>query len=100
MFKNIKKKKLFKDSKIFSSTILLSFVVAIGLASLFLMFRLKNVALDYEIAAITKQIDLFKTQNRDFHAKRARLLSSENLKKLAWKLGFIEPKSEKIIVIP
>ncbi|MBI2521532.1 MAG: hypothetical protein HYV97_14030 [Bdellovibrio sp.] len=100
MFKNIKKKKLFKDSKIFSSKILLIFMAAIGLASLFLMFRLKNVELDYEIAAITKQIDLIKTENRDLHARRARLLSSENLKKLAWKLGFVEPKAEKIIVVP
>lgn len=75
-------------------------MAAIGLASLFLMFRLKNVELDYEIAAITKQIDLIKTENRDLHARRARLLSSENLKKLAWKLGFVEPKAEKIIVVP
>ncbi|OFZ14317.1 MAG: hypothetical protein A2X86_05565 [Bdellovibrionales bacterium GWA2_49_15] len=100
MFKSIKKKKLFKDSKLFNSKILLFFTLAISLASLFLMFRLKNVELDYEIAAITKQIDLFKTENRDLHARKARLLSSENLKKLAWKLGFVEPKSEKIIVVP
>ncbi len=100
MFKNIKKKKFFKNSKPFGSKIFVFFIVAISLASLFLMFRLKNVELDYEIAAITKKIDQLKTENRDLHARKARMLSSENLKKLAWKLGFVEPKSDKIIVIP
>ena len=100
MFKNIKKKKIFKNSKLFSSKIFVFFFVAISLASLFLMFRLKNVELDYEIAAITKRIDQLKTENRDLHAKKAKLLSSENLKKYAWKLGFVEPKSDKILVVP
>jgi len=84
-----------RNNKVFFYSIL-----TIGTAALFLIFRLKNVELDYEIGSLSKTIDSSTTINRELLAKRAKVTSIENLKRFALKIGLAEPQSDKIIIIP
>lgn len=77
--------------------IFLSFAI---LAVLFVLFRMKNVEIDYKITKANKDIEKVSLDNKELKAKKARLLSSEKLRKLASVHNLDQPKQDQIIVIP
>lgn len=70
------------------------------LAILFVLFRMKNVEIDYKITKSNKDIDKVAMDNKELKAKKARLLSSDKLRKLASVHHLDQPKQDQIIVIP
>ena len=70
------------------------------LAILFVLFRMKNVEIDYKITKANKDIDKVAMDNKELKAKKARLLSSDKLRKLASVHHLDQPKQDQIIVIP
>lgn len=70
------------------------------LAILFVLFRMKNVEIDYKITKANKDIDKVSMDNKELKAKKARLLSSDKLRKLASVHHLDQPKQDQIIVIP
>lgn len=77
--------------------IFLSFVF---LAILFVLFRMKNVESDYKITKLNKEIERVSMDNKELKAKKARLLSSDKLRKMASIHHLDQPKQDQIIVIP
>lgn len=77
--------------------IFLSFAV---LAVLFVLFRMKNVEIDYKISKINRDIEKVALDNKELKAKKAKMLSSEKLRRLASIHNLDQPKQEQIIVIP
>ena len=67
---------------------------------LFVLFRMKNVELDYKINETNKKLDKALIQNKELKAEKARLLSVRRLKNLAKQNNLSEPKQSQIIVIP
>jgi hypothetical protein len=88
-------KSFFKDSVTLS--IMITFIL---IAFTAVTFRMRGVELDYEKTKITKQKRETIIRNKQFKAKRAKLLSIENLNTFAKKLKMSEPKPKQIIVIP
>jgi hypothetical protein len=85
---------------IFSSQgfpIFLSFTV---LAILFVLFRMKNVEMDYKISKANRDIEKVLLDNKELKAKNARMLSTDKLRHLAMVHHLDQPKQEQIIVIP
>ncbi len=92
------KEKLFEV--VFSSKgfpIFLSFVV---LAVLFVLFRMKNVEMDYKISKTNKDIEKVSLDNKELKAKKAKMLSPEKLRRLASLHSLDQPKQDQIIVVP
>ena len=77
--------------------ILLTLVV---LGMLFVLFRMKEVELDYEMIAVNKNISRIQLENKELQARKAKLLSIKRLRQLAKKYDLKSPKQEQIIVIP
>lgn len=88
-------KSFFKDSVTLSIMIIF---ILIAFAAV--TYRMRAVELDYEKTKIRKQKKETITRNKMFKAKRAKLLSIENLNSYAKKLKMAEPKPKQIIVIP
>lgn len=70
------------------------------LAILFVLFRMKNVEMDYKITKTNKDIEKVLLDNKELKAKNARLLSTERLRRLASMHHLDQPKQDQIIVIP
>ncbi len=70
------------------------------LAILFVLFRMKNVEMDYTISKTNREIEKVILDNKELKAKKARMLSSEKLRKLASAHSLDQPKQDQIIVIP
>lgn len=85
---------------IFSSQGFPIFLSFTALAILFVLFRMKNVEMDYKISKTNKEIEKVLLDNKELKAKRARMLSSEKLRKLASMHNLDQPKQEQVIVIP
>lgn len=85
---------------IFSSKGFPIFLSFTTLAILFVLFRMKNVEADYKITKANKDIEKVLLDNKELKAKRARMLSSEKLRKLASMHNLDQPKQDQIIVIP
>jgi hypothetical protein len=77
--------------------IFLSFTMV---AILFVLFRMKNVEMDYQITKANKDIEKVLTDNKELKAKNARMLSTDRLRKLAAVHQLDQPKQDQIIVIP
>ena len=88
-------KKIFLSSQGFP--ILLTFSI---LGVLFVLFRMKGVELNYKLTAMNKDIDKVSMESKELKAKKARLLSVKNLRKMAKKYKLSQPKEKQIIVIP
>ena len=88
-----------KDA-IFSTTGLPFFLTFTTLAILFVLFRMKNVEFDYQISQTNKNIDKVMLDNKELKAKKARMLSSDKLRRLASIHHLEQPKQDQIIVIP
>lgn len=85
---------------IFSSQGLPIFLSFTTLAILFVLFRMKNVEMDYKIAKANRDIEKVLLDNKELKAKSARLLSTEKLRRLATIHNLDQPKQDQIIVIP
>jgi cell division protein FtsL len=77
--------------------IFLSFTMV---AILFVLSRMKNVEMDYQITKANKDIEKVLTDNKELKAKNARMLSTDRLRKLAAVHQLDQPKQDQIIVIP
>lgn len=85
---------------IFSSQGLPIFLSFTTLAILFVLFRMKNVEMDYKISKSNRDIEKVLLDNKELKAKNARLLSTERLRRLAATHHLDQPKQDQIIVIP
>ncbi|MFA6237267.1 MAG: hypothetical protein WC635_08090 [Bacteriovorax sp.] len=85
---------------IFSSQGLPIFLSFTTLAILFVLFRMKNVEMDYKISKSNRDIERVLLDNKELKAKNARLLSTERLRRLAAAHNLDQPKQDQIIVIP
>jgi cell division protein FtsL len=85
---------------IFSTQGLPIFLSFTTVAILFVLFRMKNVEMDYQITKANKDIEKVLTDNKELKAKNARMLSTERLRKLAAVHQLDQPKQDQIIVIP
>lgn len=87
-------------SVLFSSQGLPLFLMLVLLGILFILFRMKGVELNYNISAKNKDIGRILVENKEYKAKKARLLSVNNLNAIAKKYKLSQPKEKQIIVIP
>jgi hypothetical protein len=100
---SIRKKQTFWDqakSVIFSTK---GFPIVMTLSMigvLFILFRMKGVELDYKITELNKNIKIIETDGKELKAKKADLLSVQNLRLLASKYNLKPPTSKQVIVIP
>lgn len=85
---------------IFSSQGLPIFLSFTALAILFVLFRMKNVEMDYKISKSNRDIEKVMLDNKELKAKSARMLSTERLRRLAAAHNLDQPKQDQIIVIP
>ncbi|EQC42893.1 hypothetical protein M899_0069 [Bacteriovorax sp. BSW11_IV] len=67
---------------------------------LFVLFRMKGVELNYNITSINRDIEQVVVEGKELKARKARMLSVNNLRKMAKKFDLSEPKQHQIIVIP
>jgi hypothetical protein len=70
------------------------------LAILLVLFRMKNVEMDYKISKSNRDIEKVLLDNKELKAKNARMLSTEKLRRLAATHHLDQPKQDQIIVIP
>ena len=92
-------KKIMKE--FFLSSQGFSILLVLCIMAIFLvLFRMKTVELDYEIARINKLVKKKRQEGRDLRAKRAKMLSIRNLRAMARKYNLNEPEQKQIIVIP
>ena len=70
------------------------------MAILFVLFRMKNVEMDYKITKANRDIEKVLLDNKELKAKNARMLSTDKLRRLASVHHLDQPKQDQIIVIP
>jgi len=85
---------------IFSSQGLPIFLSFTTLAVLFVLFRMKNVEMDYKISKSNRDIEKVLMDNKELKAKSARMLSTDRLRRLAAAHNLDQPKQDQIIVVP
>ena len=85
---------------VFSSQGFPIFLSFTTLATLFVLFRMKNVEMDYAISKANREIEKVVLDSKELKAKKARMLSAEKLRKLASTHMLEQPKQDQIIVIP
>lgn len=85
---------------IFSSQGFPIFLSFTSLAVLFVLFRMKNVEMDYKITNTNREIEKVLLDNKELKAKKAKMLSPEKLRQLANVHKLDQPSQEQIIVIP
>jgi len=85
---------------IFSSQGFPIFLSFTTLAILFVLFRMKNIEMDYTISKTNREIEKVIMDNKELKAKKARMLSADKLRKLAMAHHLDQPKQDQIIVIP
>ncbi len=85
---------------LFNSNIFPLILIFTALGILFVLFRMNNVAIGYEMASLNNDIGKIVLENKELKAKKAKLLSVGRLKNLAKKYKLRQPKQEQIIIIP
>jgi hypothetical protein len=85
---------------IFSSRGFPIFLSFTTLAILFVLFRMKNVEMDYKISKSNRDIEKILLDNKELKAKNARMLSTDKLRRLAVTHHLAQPTQDQIIVIP
>ena len=90
-----KLKELIFSAQIFP--LLLSFT---ALAILFVLFRMKSVEQDYVYNNLNKDLREVSIENKELNAKKADLLSIENMRKIAEKYNLKEANQDQIIIVP
>lgn len=87
-------------SIVFSSQMFPLLLALLVISIFFVLFRMKGVELNYKILDAKHALDKIKYESKSLKAQKARLLSSENLKKMATKHDLHQPTTRQIIVIP
>lgn len=85
---------------IFSSQGFPIILTLIMISILLILFRMKGIEVDYKINETKVNLDQVQVENKDLKARKANMLSTSRLKRLARKHGLQEPKSKQIIVVP
>lgn len=85
---------------VFSSQGFPIFLSFTTLAILFVLFRMKNIEMDYQIAETNKEIEKVVLDNKELKAKKAKMLSADKLRNLASIHKLDQPKQDQIIVVP
>lgn len=85
---------------IFSSNGFPLFLSFATLAILFVLFRMKGIEIDYKISALDKDIQQVSMENKELKARKARLMSVKNLRAMASRYNFAQPREQQILVIP
>jgi cell division protein FtsL len=88
-------KKNFENSQGYPILITITFF-----AILIVLCRMKTLEVDYSINDLNNLISRSIVENKDLKAKQAKLLSSENLRRMAVKHDFNLPTQQQILVIP
>jgi hypothetical protein len=83
----------------FSNNVFPFVLIFTTLGILFVLFRMKNVEVDYRSSSMRKDIEKFSLENKELKAKKAKLLSTKRLRQLAKKYKLQQPVSKQIIVI-
>ena len=78
-------------------SVIIGMIAILGFFHIYL--RMQCVEKDYAINDIRKKIEKVSLLNKELKAKRARLLSSKNLRSYAKSNDLKEPTSKQIIVI-
>ncbi len=76
------------------------FLTLTVLAVMFVLFRMKSVEMDYQLADINREVDQVTLYNKELKAQRAQLLSVNRLRELASRHNFKQPRKDQIIVVP
>lgn len=72
----------------------------ITISILFVLFRMKGVELDYKVNEVDSKIEKSQLENKELKAKKAKLLSTKNLRHMASKHNLKQPTRKQIIVVP
>lgn len=75
----------------------LAFII---ISILFVLFRMKGVELDYKVNTVNSTIEKNVLENKELKAKKAKLLSTKNLRAMANKHSLKQPSQKQIIVVP
>ncbi len=75
----------------------LAFII---ISILFVLFRMKGVELDYKVNAVNSKIEKHLLENKELKAKKAKMLSTKNLRNMASKHSLKQPTQKQIIVVP
>lgn len=92
--------KVSKIKNILKSNYLPHVLVFASIAILFVLVRMKGIEQHYQFNEITRKIDEVTFQNKSLKAKKAEVLSINNIRKIAKKYGLKEPSQKQIIVVP
>ena len=76
------------------------FLSLVVLSILFVLFRMKGIELDYRINETTNSIKKLQLESKELKAKKAKMLSVKNLRKLAQLHNLDQPGQEQIIIVP
>lgn len=102
----MKKRKNTKVSKnriieaIGSSNYLPYILTFASIGIMFVLIRMKGIEQQYKFNDINQKIDKVTFDNKDLKARKARLLSVKNLRKIANQYELQEPTQKQIIVMP
>lgn len=88
-----------KDTFLSSQGLPLSLAFII-ISILFVLFRMKGVELDYKINGVNSKIEKNLLENKELKARKAKLLSTKNLRSMASKHNLKQPNPKQIIVVP
>ncbi len=72
----------------------------ITISILFVLFRMKGVELDYKVNEVNSKIEKSLLENKELKAKKAKLLSTKNLRSMATNHNLKQPTQKQIIVVP
>lgn len=72
----------------------------ITIAILFVLFRMKGIEMNYQITTLDKDVEKVRVEGKELKAKKAKMLSINNLRKMAKAHDLAQPKQNQIIVIP
>lgn len=67
---------------------------------MFVLIRMKGIEQQYKFNELNQKIDRVTFDNKDLKARKARLLSVKNLRKIANQYELQEPTQKQIIVMP
>ena len=77
--------------------IILSIIV---ITILFILFRMKGIEMNYKISSLSRDIEKVKIEGKELKAKKAKLLSAKNLRRMARNYNLSQPQQHQIIIIP
>lgn len=98
--KNTQNSKINQISNILKSKYLPYIITFSTIGILFVLIRMKAVEQQLKLNDVNIKIERVTFENKDLKAKKAKLLSVGNLRKLATEFDLKEPSHNQIIVVP